>query len=71
VERPSLATTGERSTACSSPRSAGCVRPPRYGGGMSRHDWSDVRERVARLAAEPEAGKVFGSAEAQVFDGRQ
>jgi hypothetical protein len=38
---------------------------------MSRHDWSDVRERVARLAAEPEAGKVFGSAEAQVFDGRQ
>jgi len=28
---------------------------------MSRHDWSDVRERVERLAAEPEAGEVFGS----------
>ncbi|WP_229399564.1 SMI1/KNR4 family protein [Micromonospora okii] len=28
---------------------------------MTAHDWSDVRERLARLAAAPAAGEVFGA----------
>lgn len=36
---------------------------------MARSDWSDVRERLARLAIDPEADKVSGREAARATGG--
>jgi hypothetical protein len=53
-----------RTAAVSRPVGESPVGRPRiacYRAAVTLSDWSDVGERLARLAAEPDAGKIFGS----------